>query len=171
MHSIMASTSTHSSSMAATADDRTAKNRHEDAFVQPSSYVRPRGLSHPMAPAAAALSERAIDHEERQGLVSSFFSFFFFVLFCPPSRRELRRQGEEETRGGLEMDSGISVLFSFSIFCSLICFQCLKLRTILLTEIPSFNVARHPQFPQSPQQLRRPPPQFPSYYLRYLVVG
>lgn len=84
--------------MAATADDRTAKNRHEDAFVQPSSYLHPRGLSHPMAPAAAAaaLSERAIDHEERQGLVSSSSSV---VLFRPVSPRELRRQGGEETRG------------------------------------------------------------------------
>lgn len=93
----MASTSRHPSSMAATADDRTAKNRHEDAFVQPSSYLRPRGLSHPMASAAAAaLSERAIDHEERQGLVSSSSSV---VLFRPVSPRELRRQGGEETRG------------------------------------------------------------------------
>lgn len=100
MHSIMASTSTHSSSMAATADDRTAKNRHEDAFVQPSSYVRPRGLSHPMAPAAAALSERAIDHEERQGLVSSFFSFFF--LYC-----SVRHPGENCEGRGKKKHEGV----------------------------------------------------------------
>lgn len=40
---------------------------HEGGFVQPSSYLRPRGLSHPMAPVQP---ERAIDREERQGLVS-----------------------------------------------------------------------------------------------------
>ncbi|KAF7616139.1 hypothetical protein AFLA_009639 [Aspergillus flavus NRRL3357] len=38
---------------------------HEGNFVQPSSYLRPRGLSHPMPPAQP---ERAIDREERQGL-------------------------------------------------------------------------------------------------------
>ncbi|KAK6822274.1 hypothetical protein RU639_006629 [Aspergillus parasiticus] len=38
---------------------------HEGSFVQPSSYLRPRGLSHPMPPAQP---ERAIDREERQGL-------------------------------------------------------------------------------------------------------
>ncbi|OGM39911.1 putative Snf1 protein kinase complex subunit Snf4 [Aspergillus bombycis] len=38
---------------------------HEGGFVQPSSYLRPRGLSHPMPPAQP---ERAIDREERQGL-------------------------------------------------------------------------------------------------------
>ncbi|KAB8257914.1 nuclear protein SNF4 [Aspergillus pseudonomiae] len=37
----------------------------ERGFVQPSSYLRPRGLSHPMPPAQP---ERAIDREERQGL-------------------------------------------------------------------------------------------------------
>ncbi|KAI9043459.1 AMP-activated serine/threonine-protein kinase regulatory subunit SNF4 [Aspergillus affinis] len=37
----------------------------EGGFVQPSSYLRPRGLSHPMAPTQP---ERAIDREERQGL-------------------------------------------------------------------------------------------------------
>ncbi|KAF9884454.1 hypothetical protein FE257_001785, partial [Aspergillus nanangensis] len=38
---------------------------HEGGFVQPSSYLRPRGLSHPMPPSQP---ERAIDREERQGL-------------------------------------------------------------------------------------------------------
>ncbi|KAE8377347.1 nuclear protein SNF4 [Aspergillus bertholletiae] len=38
---------------------------HEGGFVQPSSYLHPRGLSHPMPPAQP---ERAIDREERQGL-------------------------------------------------------------------------------------------------------
>ncbi|KAE8369582.1 nuclear protein SNF4 [Aspergillus caelatus] len=38
---------------------------HEGGFVQPSSYLRPRGLSHPMPPTQP---ERAIDREERQGL-------------------------------------------------------------------------------------------------------
>ncbi|KAF5856459.1 AMP-activated serine/threonine-protein kinase regulatory subunit [Aspergillus alliaceus] len=38
---------------------------HEEGFMQPSSYFRPRGLSHPMPPAQP---ERAIDREERQGL-------------------------------------------------------------------------------------------------------
>ncbi|KAE8156369.1 nuclear protein SNF4 [Aspergillus tamarii] len=38
---------------------------HGRGFVQPSSYLRPRGLSHPMPPTQP---ERAIDREERQGL-------------------------------------------------------------------------------------------------------
>ncbi|EAW17494.1 AMP-activated serine/threonine-protein kinase regulatory subunit SNF4 [Aspergillus fischeri NRRL 181] len=38
---------------------------HEGPFVQPSSYLRPRGLSHPMRPSEP---ERAIDREEREGL-------------------------------------------------------------------------------------------------------
>ncbi|EAU36938.1 nuclear protein SNF4 [Aspergillus terreus NIH2624] len=38
---------------------------HEAGFVQPSSYLRPRGLSRPMPPSQP---ERAIDREERQGL-------------------------------------------------------------------------------------------------------
>lgn len=47
--------------------------------MQPSSYLRPRGLSHPMAPVQP---ERAIDREERQGLVSvPLFSLLFFVFF------------------------------------------------------------------------------------------
>ncbi|EYE91772.1 AMP-activated serine/threonine-protein kinase regulatory subunit SNF4 [Aspergillus ruber CBS 135680] len=60
----------HSALRTATADDGTAWVRgHEGPIVQPSSYLRPRGLSHPMAFATAgALSERAIDREERQGL-------------------------------------------------------------------------------------------------------
>ncbi|KAI9371830.1 nuclear protein SNF4 [Aspergillus egyptiacus] len=38
---------------------------HEGGFVQPSSYLRTRRLSHPMPPSQP---ERAIDREERQGL-------------------------------------------------------------------------------------------------------
>ena len=39
-----------------------------------------------MAPAATVHSERPIDREERQGLVSSFFFSFLFLLCClnPP---------------------------------------------------------------------------------------
>lgn len=40
---------------------------HERGFVQPASYLRRRGLSHPMAPAQP---ERAVDAEEQMGLVS-----------------------------------------------------------------------------------------------------
>ena len=40
---------------------------HEGGFVQPSSYLRSRPLSYPMPPSQP---ERAIDREERQGLVS-----------------------------------------------------------------------------------------------------
>nr|XP_001401245.2 nuclear protein SNF4 [Aspergillus niger CBS 513.88] len=38
---------------------------HEGGFVYPASFLRPRGLSHPMPPAQP---ERAIDREERQAL-------------------------------------------------------------------------------------------------------
>ncbi|KAK2773733.1 AMP-activated serine/threonine-protein kinase regulatory subunit [Emmonsiellopsis sp. PD_33] len=38
---------------------------HEAGFVQPSSYLRPRGLSRPMAPAQP---ERAVDRDERLAL-------------------------------------------------------------------------------------------------------
>lgn len=41
---------------------------HERVFVQPASYLRRRGLSHPMAPSQP---ERAIDVEEQKGLVSN----------------------------------------------------------------------------------------------------
>lgn len=40
---------------------------HERGFVQPASYLRRRGLSHPMAPSQP---ERAVDTEEQMGLVS-----------------------------------------------------------------------------------------------------
>jgi 5'-AMP-activated protein kinase, regulatory gamma subunit len=40
---------------------------HERGFVQPASYLRRRGLSHPMA---ASQPERAGDSEEQMGLVS-----------------------------------------------------------------------------------------------------
>lgn len=46
-----------------------AQPGHEGAFVQPASYLRRRGLSHPMAPAQP---ERAIDRAEQMGLVSEF---------------------------------------------------------------------------------------------------
>ncbi|OJJ37347.1 hypothetical protein ASPWEDRAFT_449625 [Aspergillus wentii DTO 134E9] len=48
-----------------TITDRTFDIGHEGPFVQPASYLRPRGVSHPMPPAQP---ERAIDREERQGL-------------------------------------------------------------------------------------------------------
>lgn len=90
------STSRHSSALAAaTADDRIPSG-HEGPFVQPSSYLRQRGLSHPMAPAATALSERAIDREERQGLVSLSFPLWLLLFvavavvvpaFCPAPPR------------------------------------------------------------------------------------
>ncbi|KAF7122140.1 hypothetical protein CNMCM5793_000096 [Aspergillus hiratsukae] len=45
--------------------DHNLVHGHEGPFVQPSSYLRPRGLSHPMRPVEP---ERAIDREEREGL-------------------------------------------------------------------------------------------------------
>lgn len=45
---------------------------HEGRFVQPLSYLRPRAPSHPKA--VATPPEKAIDREERQGLVSFFLS-------------------------------------------------------------------------------------------------
>lgn len=47
---------------------------HERGFVQPSSYLRSRPPSHPMPPSQP---DRAIDREERQGLVSLKFFFLF----------------------------------------------------------------------------------------------
>lgn len=45
---------------------------HEPGFVQPSSYLRSRPPSHPMPPSQP---DRAIDREERQGLVSLTLRF------------------------------------------------------------------------------------------------
>lgn len=55
---------------------------HEGGFVQPSSYLRPRGQSIPMTPAQP---ERAVDRDERLGLVSSrpFFSLTFSFPVIP----------------------------------------------------------------------------------------
>lgn len=89
----------HSALRAATADDGTAWVRgHEGPIVQPSSYLRPRGLSHPMAFATAgALSERAIDREERQGLVCvSVVVVCCRTGFFRLPRAEFREGGEEE---------------------------------------------------------------------------
>lgn len=55
-----------------------ASEGHEGAFVQPSSYLRPQADSIPMTP---ALPERAVDRDERLGLVS--LDLFFFFLFFP----------------------------------------------------------------------------------------
>lgn len=46
---------------------------HERGFVQPASYLRRRGLSHPMAPSQP---ERAVDAEEQMGLVSGSCSIW-----------------------------------------------------------------------------------------------
>lgn len=70
----MTTTTRHGNALlAATADDND-RITEGPGFVQPSSYLRQRGLSHPMTPASAVHPERPIDREERQGLVSSFFS-------------------------------------------------------------------------------------------------
>lgn len=67
-----------------TITDRTFDIGHEGPFVQPASYLRPRGVSHPMPPAQP---ERAIDREERQGLVfplcssCSLSTLLFLVAF------------------------------------------------------------------------------------------
>lgn len=53
---------------------------HERGFVQPSSYLRSRPPSHPMPPSQP---DRAIDREERQGLVSLIFFLFRFPCLYP----------------------------------------------------------------------------------------
>lgn len=53
--------------------------------MQPSSYLRPRGLSRPMTPAQP---ERAVDRDERLALVSIFVIFFIVpvsILVYPAS--------------------------------------------------------------------------------------
>lgn len=85
----------HSALRAATADGRTAWDRgHEGPFVQPSSYLRPRDSSHSMAfTASGALPERAIDREERQGLVSlSVVVALVSSGFPARSQRERRKE-------------------------------------------------------------------------------
>ena len=78
----MTATTRHGNALpAATADDND-RIAEGPGFVQPSSYLRQRGLSHPMAPATAVHPERPIDREERQGLVSSIFFFFLFLCRC-----------------------------------------------------------------------------------------
>lgn len=84
--------------MAATANDRTALARSHDPLVQPSSYLRPRDPSHPMS-AASAQSERAIDREERQGLVSLFFWFCCALFLSGISARQ--REGKDLKAVGL----------------------------------------------------------------------
>jgi hypothetical protein len=60
-----------------------AQPGHEGAFVQPASYLRPRGFSYPMAPVQP---ERAVDQEEQMGLVSSWNSrpplSFLLLALC-----------------------------------------------------------------------------------------
>lgn len=60
-----------------------AQPGHEGAFVQPASYLRPRGFSYPMAPVQP---ERAIDQEEQMGLVSRILilEFLSTSLFFAP---------------------------------------------------------------------------------------
>jgi hypothetical protein len=60
-------------------DHSVAKGGHEGVFVQPASYLRPRGLSHPMTPAQP---ERAIDQDEQLGLVSCVLVFYPSVTCC-----------------------------------------------------------------------------------------
>lgn len=62
-----------------------ARHGHEGGFVQPSSYLRPRGHSRPMTPAH---TERAVDRDERLGLVSSIA----ILLRLSPSRRVISRR-------------------------------------------------------------------------------
>jgi len=99
--SMASTTGRHSALRAATADNGTGWDRgHEGLIVQPSSYLRPRGLSHPMAfVTAGALSERAIDREERQGLVSVFVGLLLSHCFLPTSTRRVQREGGEEEKG------------------------------------------------------------------------
>lgn len=55
-----------------TQDGRVVAKAGHEGFVQPSSYLRPQAHSNPVMPAEP---ERAIDRDERLGLVSS--SYFF----------------------------------------------------------------------------------------------
>ncbi|KAL2800531.1 nuclear protein SNF4 [Aspergillus keveii] len=59
---------------------------HEGGFVQPASYLRSRRPSYPMPPSQP---ERAIDREERQGLVS-FVCRFIFLDTCRSHHRAIR---------------------------------------------------------------------------------
>lgn len=75
---------------------------HEANFVQPSSYLRPRGHSRPMTPAQPERPpekrqpERAVDRDERQGLVSTTFLFLLLPLHnttsLPPETSSRRPQ-------------------------------------------------------------------------------
>ncbi|GLA05957.1 AMP-activated serine/threonine-protein kinase regulatory subunit [Aspergillus niger] len=59
------STGSYPSPIPSPVPDRRPVRGHEGGFVYPASFLRPRGLSHPMPPAQP---ERAIDREERQAL-------------------------------------------------------------------------------------------------------
>ncbi|GAA91436.1 Snf1 protein kinase complex subunit Snf4 [Aspergillus luchuensis IFO 4308] len=59
------STGSYPSPIPSPVPDRRPIRGHEGGFVYPASFLRPRGLSHPMPPAQP---ERAIDREERQAL-------------------------------------------------------------------------------------------------------
>lgn len=64
---------------------------HERGFVQPSSYLRSRPPSHPMPPSQP---DRAIDREERQGLVSLFFTISLLTsLLARPGLFDFLRLG------------------------------------------------------------------------------
>ncbi|KAI2970359.1 hypothetical protein CBS147323_3483 [Aspergillus niger] len=67
------STGSYPSPIPSPVPDRRPVRGHEGGFVYPASFLRPRGLSHPMPPAQP---ERAIDREERQALVSCFALLF-----------------------------------------------------------------------------------------------
>lgn len=71
------STGSYPSPIPSPVPDRRPIRGHEGGFVYPASFLRPRGLSHPMPPAQP---ERAIDREERQALVSCF-AFLFLSPF------------------------------------------------------------------------------------------
>ncbi|RAK99505.1 AMP-activated serine/threonine-protein kinase regulatory subunit SNF4 [Aspergillus ibericus CBS 121593] len=59
------STGSYPSPIPSPVPDRRPARGHEGVFVHPASFLRPRGLSHPMPPAQP---ERAIDREERRAL-------------------------------------------------------------------------------------------------------
>lgn len=118
----------------------TASQRgHEAAIVQPSSYLlRPSpALSLPMNP-----PEKAIDREERHGLVSLSVSL---CLPCLP-----------------QIAPPVAVRHSIFVFVPAV--------EIATDDQRLTAVACHSQLPQSPQQLRCPAAELPSHRLRYLAV-
>jgi hypothetical protein len=122
---------------------------HERGFVRPSSYLRRRTLSHPMAPTQPV---RPIDVEEQNGLVSGRFLRCFLCLYMYSSCQFWR---------GLWLFSSINDPTCIRLSRLLVRWSFLLTRCL---------IARNPQFPQSPNELRCSSAEFPSNRLRHSLV-